>query len=92
MPPEHHNKFFGKFLSTKSQQTMISTEGKANQYHSVISEDQLREAMLQSIIHCLLGYIYTLSKYHVFPYVATKTSCALIPSSFYTNTICLFSA
>jgi hypothetical protein len=69
--PEHHKKLFGTFLSMKSQQMMISKEGKANQCHSVISKDQGRPAksgkvkQCHSIVHCPLGYIYTLSKHHV---------------------------
>ena len=39
-PTDYHKKFFGEFLSTKSQQTMIIKEGKANQCLSVVNKDQ----------------------------------------------------
>ena len=67
----------GVFLSTKSQQT-ISKESKANQCHSVISQDQLQQSPVMtskecqgepipySIVHCLLDCIYTPSKHRVF--------------------------
>jgi hypothetical protein len=44
---------------------MIIEEGKVNQCHSIVSEDQSM-ARPHCISHCLLGYIYTLSKHHVF--------------------------
>jgi hypothetical protein len=43
-PPEYHKKFFGAFLSTKSQQTMIMKEGKVNQCHSVVRENQHQQS------------------------------------------------
>jgi hypothetical protein len=45
MPPERHWKFFGAFLSMKSQQTMIIEEWQGIPIPS-------------SAIHHLLGYIY----------------------------------
>jgi hypothetical protein len=49
--PEHCQKLFGMFLTTSSQQTIIKEESKKNQCHS--------------IVHCLLGYTYTLPKHHM---------------------------
>jgi hypothetical protein len=75
---EYNEKFFSAFLSRKSQQMVILIEGRVNQCHSVISEDQSQqspmktskewqgEPMLHSTTHCLLGYINTLSKHHIF--------------------------
>ena len=56
---------------------IISEEGKANRYQSIINKNQRQqspmktskewqgEPMPHSVVHCLLGYIYILSKYHV---------------------------
>jgi hypothetical protein len=68
--PEHHQKFFGSFLSIKSQQAKITDEGKVNQCNSIISEDPLpwrptktsKVNQCQSVVHCLWGCTYTHSK------------------------------
>jgi hypothetical protein len=46
--PEHHQKFFGAFLSMKSQQ----------------KDEQQRKARHTNTIQHPLGYIYILSKHH----------------------------
>ena len=87
---EHHQKFFGVFISMKSWQTMTSEESKTNQCQIVISEGQQEqgEPMPEHcqwrtarrtntrVIHCLWGY--ALSKHHVFsPSIcSSKTSHA----------------
>jgi hypothetical protein len=55
--PKYHEKFVGVFLFTKSQQMMSSKkwQGKPIPY---------------SVLHCLLGYIYTFSKHHMFSQVS----------------------
>jgi hypothetical protein len=62
---------------SKAQQRPPKT-GKANQRHS--------------IIHCLLGYIYTLFKHHVFSQesVLVKHHIPFFLGSFQKNTMCLF--
>ena len=67
------------FLSMKSRQRIPSKERQGESIQrSVISEDQHQQSprmtseewqgipIPQSIIHCLLGYTYTLSRHHVF--------------------------
>ena len=66
------------FFSTNWWQMMISKEAKVNQCNKVISEDQCQQSPVKTseqwqgepmpniIVHCLLGYTYTLSKHHVF--------------------------
>lgn len=74
--PWYHQKFFSAILSTKSWQMMIS---KARQTNAIvllaqprISKTQQRPAkrdkvnQWHSIVHCLLGYTYTLSKCYIF--------------------------
>jgi len=46
-PPHcHHKKFSGAFLSTMSKETMVSEEGKVNQCHSMVNEDQCHQSPL----------------------------------------------
>lgn len=64
--------------SHDKQWSMIRKEGKAVQCHSIISEDQCQQSPMKtckewqgkpvphSIVHCLLGNIYTLPKHHMF--------------------------
>jgi hypothetical protein len=95
-PPEYHEKFFGVFFFTKSQQTRISEEGKANHFHSIVSEDQHQQSLLKtskewqskSMSQChplSVGLYLYLSKHHMF-------SQAKHHMPFQKNTTCLFSA
>jgi hypothetical protein len=60
---------------------MISKEGKVSQCHSIFADQYQQsprktskewqgEPMLHSVLHCLLGYIYTFSKHHMFSQVS----------------------
>jgi hypothetical protein len=82
----------------EAQQAKIMEESKAHQGNSIISKDQClgspvktsKENQCQSVVHCLLGYIYTLSKTCVLSSAhSSKTSHALLPDSFQKNTTCL---
>lgn len=80
--PEHHHKFFGAFLSMKSQ-VKISKESKANQ--------------CQSTVHCLLGYTSNQLYFFptiTCPIKHTVQQNIMCPftSSLQRNTTCLFSA
>lgn len=44
---KYHQKLFGAFISTKSQQA-VSAEGKADQWHITISEDQDQQSPLKT--------------------------------------------
>ena len=83
-PLGYHKKFFGAFLSTESQQTVMGEDGKPSQCQNVISQWRLASAMTtvrssakgvkanqrHTLIHCLLGYTYTLSKNHLSSHVS----------------------
>lgn len=75
--PEYYKNFFEVFLSTESQETMISREDKENQLHSITYKAQGRPAkggkanQCHSMVHSLLDYTYTLSKHHVFSQEST---------------------
>lgn len=71
---DHHQKFFSALLSEKSQQMKISKESKANQ--------------CQSLVYCLSGYTYTLSKHQCsLNHCSRKTSHDTIESlEIYTHT------
>lgn len=69
--PEYHKKFFGAVLSRTSWQTMIREEGKVNQCHRAVRDNQHQQSpgktsrvgktnAYQSFVCCLLGYPYTL--------------------------------
>lgn len=95
---------FSLYKVLKSWQMMIIEEGKVNQCNRFITEDQYQQSPTRnsrakdkpvphSVIYCLLGYIYKLSKHHMFPQVSTLAKYH-IPFFRRTqiNTICLFSA
>jgi hypothetical protein len=87
---EHHQKYFGAFLSTKSLQMMISKEWKGEPIpHSIVSKDKHQSAktnkdqqgkpMPHNIIPCLLVNTYTISKHHEFSLVSTSAKHHMPP-------------
>lgn len=63
---EYPEKFFGSLVcfSLWNQDKWCSAK-KADQCHSMVSREWQGKPMPHSTVHCLLGYISTLSKHHV---------------------------
>jgi hypothetical protein len=102
---EYHEKFFGTFLSMKSQQMIISDKGKVNQCLSVIMEDQWQqsprktskewqcEPMSQNCSLSVGLSLYPFQISHILSSLcSSKTLYVPFLGSFHKNITCLFSA
>jgi hypothetical protein len=85
-PPEHHQKFFGEFLSMASPQQSSAMQCKANQYTHAVSKEWRGGAKQTNALSLSVGHIHIPSEHHVsfhmFAIVKHPLTCVCFSKTF----------